>query len=173
MKAVVKKKRPFLLQKHRKERMDFAIRHKDWTLEDWKRVVWSDETKIKCLGSDGRKWAWKRVGEGPSDRLVKGTVKFGHRSVMLWGCMLWDGPEYACRIDGSVKLSRSLSDCQDPHLIAKILSDPRLIPYFYCNMSVFYLIWKILNILYFVGNGAGCMHVYMGEALVFVHAGCD
>ena len=34
MKAVVKKKRPFLLQKHRKERMDFAIRHKDWTLED-------------------------------------------------------------------------------------------------------------------------------------------
>ena len=38
MKAVVKKKKPLLLQKHRKERMDFAIRHKDWTL-DWKRVV--------------------------------------------------------------------------------------------------------------------------------------
>ena len=31
--------------------MDFAIRHKDWTLEDWKRVVWSDETKINCLSS--------------------------------------------------------------------------------------------------------------------------
>ena len=55
MKAVVKKKKPVLSQKHRKERMDFAIRYKDWTLEDWKRVVWSDETKINCLGSDGRK----------------------------------------------------------------------------------------------------------------------
>ena len=34
MKAVVKKKKLLLSQKHRKERMDFAIRHKDWTLED-------------------------------------------------------------------------------------------------------------------------------------------
>ena len=76
MKAVVKKKKPLLSQNHRKERMDFAIRHKDWTLEDCKRVVWLDETKINCLGSDGKKWAWKRVGERLSDRLVKGTVKF-------------------------------------------------------------------------------------------------
>ena len=55
--------------------MDFAIRYKDWTLDDWKRVVWSDETKINCLGSDGRKdgrkWAWKGAGEGLSDRLVE------------------------------------------------------------------------------------------------------
>ena len=27
-------------------------------------------------------------------------MKFGGGSVMLWGCMLWDGPGYACRIDG-------------------------------------------------------------------------
>ena len=73
MKAVVKKKKPLLSQKHRKERMDFAIRHKDWTLEDWKWVVWSDS----------RKWAWKRAGEGLIDRLVEGTVKFGSGSVML------------------------------------------------------------------------------------------
>ena len=53
MKAVVKKKKPLLSQKYRKKGMDFVIRHKDWTLEDWKKVVWSD----------GGKWAWKRVGE--------------------------------------------------------------------------------------------------------------
>ena len=61
MKVVVKKKRPLLSQK---ERMDFAIRHKDWTLENWKRVVWLDETKMNCLGSDGRKWAWTRQKRG-------------------------------------------------------------------------------------------------------------
>ena len=75
MKAVVKKNKPLLSQKDRKERMDFAIRDKDWTLEDWKKVVWSYETKINYLRSDGRKWAWKRTGEGLSDRLVEGTVK--------------------------------------------------------------------------------------------------
>jgi len=56
MKAVVKKKRPLLSQRHRRERLDFAIAHKDWTVEDWKKVVWSDETNINCLWSDGRKW---------------------------------------------------------------------------------------------------------------------
>ena len=63
--------------------MDFAIRYKDWTLGDWKRVVQSDETKINHLGSDGRKQAWKSAGEELSDRLVEGTVKFGGGSVML------------------------------------------------------------------------------------------
>src|SRR3979490_807488 len=67
MKAVVKKKKPHLLQNHRTERMDFSTRHKDWNLNDWMRVVWSDETKINCLGSDGRKWACKMAREGLSN----------------------------------------------------------------------------------------------------------
>ena len=32
MKAVVKKKRPLLSKRHRRARLDFAIAHKDWTL---------------------------------------------------------------------------------------------------------------------------------------------
>src|SRR5258708_35052493 len=114
-KAVVKKKRPMLSRHHRKERMDFAISHKEWTLEDWKRVVWSDETKVNCLGSDGRKWAWKRVDEPLSDRLVQGTKKFGGGSVMVWGCMTWDGVGMACKIDGRI----------DGELYCQILDDER------------------------------------------------
>ena len=102
MKAVVKKKKPFLSKKHRKERMDFALTHQYWTVEDWKKVVWSDETKINRLGSDGRKWVWKKAGEDLNERLVQGTVKFGGGSLMVWGCMLWDGVGYACRIDGKM-----------------------------------------------------------------------
>ena len=100
LKAVVKKKKPLLSKKHRKDCLDFALAHQYWTVEDWKRVVWSDETKINHLGSDGRKWAWKKPGEGLSDRLVQGTQKFGGGSLMVWGCMLWEGPGFAARIDG-------------------------------------------------------------------------
>ena len=60
-------------------------------MEDWKCVVWSDQTKINRIGSHGRKWVWKRAGESLSDRLVEGTVKFGGESVMMWGCMTWKG----------------------------------------------------------------------------------
>ena len=54
MKSVVKTARPLLTKRHRKERSDFALAHQDWTVEDWKSVVWSDETKINRLGSGRR-----------------------------------------------------------------------------------------------------------------------
>lgn len=57
MKAVVKAKKPLLTQRHKKARLEFAEAHQHWTLEDWKKVIWSDETKINYLGSDKRKWA--------------------------------------------------------------------------------------------------------------------
>jgi len=43
---------------------------------------------------------WKKAGEGLSDRLVEGTKKFWGGSLMMWGCMMWDGVGYACKIDG-------------------------------------------------------------------------
>jgi len=113
MKAIVKKKRPLLKDKHKEARYDFALEHKDWTVEDWKRVVWSDETKINRMGSDGRNWVWKGPGEELNDRLVDGTVKFGGGSLMIWGCMLWDGPGFACKIDGRM----------DGDLYIKIMED--------------------------------------------------
>ena len=70
------KKRPRLTPHHRKERLDFAIRYQYWTLEDWKKVVWSDETRINHLGSDGRKRVWEKAGEGLSGRVVEGTLEF-------------------------------------------------------------------------------------------------
>ena len=41
MKAVVKSKRPFLSVRHHKAHLDFAYAHKDWTVDDWKRVIWT------------------------------------------------------------------------------------------------------------------------------------
>ena len=83
----MKQKHPLLSKHHRRERLDFALSHQDWTVDNWKCVIWSDETKINCIGSDGRKWAWKKAGEGLSDRIVEGTVKFGGGLVKMWGCM--------------------------------------------------------------------------------------
>jgi hypothetical protein len=34
LKAVAKKKKPFLTKRHRKARMDFALAHQHWTVED-------------------------------------------------------------------------------------------------------------------------------------------
>ena len=95
LRAAPKKKCPLLSFNHKKARMDFALAHENWTIDDWKRVIWSD----------GRKWVWKERGERLSDRLVQGTLKFGGGSLMMWGCMGWDGVGYACKIDGRMDAS--------------------------------------------------------------------
>jgi hypothetical protein len=58
---VVKHKCPLLLAWHHKAHLNFAHAHKDWTVNDWRRVVWSDKTKINRLGSDGC-MTWEGVG---------------------------------------------------------------------------------------------------------------
>ena len=39
-------------------------------------------------------------GKSHSDRLVEGTLKFEGGSLMIWGCICWQGPGYATKIDG-------------------------------------------------------------------------
>ncbi|KAJ1305355.1 hypothetical protein OPQ81_000370 [Rhizoctonia solani] len=99
LKAVKKVKKPKLTRAHIKARIEFAEAHKDWTVEDWKHVLWSDETKINRLWSDGVHWAWARPGEGLSDRLIVPTANFGGGSLMFWGCMGWNGTGHGTKID--------------------------------------------------------------------------
>jgi transposase len=44
--SATKKKVPMLKKTHRQRRLKFAQYHENWTVEDFKRVLWSDETKI-------------------------------------------------------------------------------------------------------------------------------
>jgi DNA-binding transcriptional regulator GbsR (MarR family) len=38
--------KPGLTAAMKKARLDFALDHRHWTLEDWKRVIWTDETSV-------------------------------------------------------------------------------------------------------------------------------
>jgi len=85
-----KKKVPMLKLTHRQRRLKFACFHQNWTVEDWKRVLWSDETKINRIGSDGKVYVWKQWGEPLSDWTTTPTVKHGGgNNLMVWGCMGW------------------------------------------------------------------------------------
>ena len=100
MRAVVKDKKPYLKPAHRKTRLSFAHKYRHWTVHDWKMVIWSDETKINRFGSDGKVWVWKRKGERLSDRTTTPTVKHGGGSVMVWGCMGWNGVGILQEVEG-------------------------------------------------------------------------
>jgi hypothetical protein len=99
--SVVKKKCPLLKKQHRIRRLKFAQYHENWTVEDWKRVLWSDETKINRIGSDGRVYTWKPRGEPLSDRTTTPTVKHGGgNNLVVWGCMGWNGVGKLIEVQG-------------------------------------------------------------------------
>jgi transposase len=97
--SFVKPKKPLLSPKNIKARLAFAKSHLSWTSDDWSRVIWSDETKICRFGSDGHNYSWKRVTERLQPKHVKQVVKHGGSSLMVWGCITYDGPGYIAKID--------------------------------------------------------------------------
>lgn len=109
----VKPKKPLLTSKHRKERLKWAKEHINWTLDDLKKVVWSDETKVNLFGSDGKSYAWKMPGEAAKDHYIRATVKHGGGCLMVRSCITWYGPGWVVDVGHSMDRFVYLSVLQD------------------------------------------------------------
>ena len=81
----VARKRPLLTSAHKVARLQWAKRHKNWTVHDWKRVIWSDESRFCLYVNDARRRVHRRPQEAFNEDCVQGVVQAGS-SVMFWGC---------------------------------------------------------------------------------------
>ncbi|KAG1167232.1 hypothetical protein G6F71_009572 [Rhizopus microsporus] len=98
-----------------------AKRYQHWTIEDWRRIIWSNEAKINRFNSDGRAWAWVRDGNSLQPKQVKQTVKHGGGSVMVWSAISVAGPGWLCKIDTTMDKELYLSILQDE--LARTIDD--------------------------------------------------
>lgn len=98
--ARVKVRKPLLKKAHYQQHLDFCHTYKDWTEADWARVIFSDETKINRMGSDGREWVWAVPGSRQTKREIIPTVKGNGGSLMIWGCITTHGVGRMCQIEG-------------------------------------------------------------------------
>ncbi|SJX63304.1 related to transposase [Sporisorium reilianum f. sp. reilianum] len=89
-------------------------------VEDWKRVIWSDKTKINFIGPDGRQSCWVKAASF-SSKLVKPTVKFGSSSIMIWGCMMWEGVGTMHMVIGRMDSDQYIEILEDK--LAKTMSE--------------------------------------------------
>src|SRR5260370_19584254 len=94
--SATKKKVPMLKGTHHQQHLKFAQYHENWTVEDWKRVLWTDETKINRIV-----YIWKQQGEPLSDQTTTPTVKHGGgNNLMVWGCIGWNGVGVLTEVQG-------------------------------------------------------------------------
>ena len=56
-------KKPLVNDTNKKKRLAWAKKHDQWTLDRWKSVLWSDESKFDIFGSNSRVFVRRRVGE--------------------------------------------------------------------------------------------------------------
>lgn len=85
------RKKPFISKPNQKKRLKFASEHRHWTYDDWKKVLWTDETKIEFLVRSRKIYVRRASNEAYQKRCMVGTVKHGGGSVMFWGSMAGGG----------------------------------------------------------------------------------
>ncbi|KAH9085146.1 hypothetical protein LEN26_020630 [Aphanomyces euteiches] len=97
------RKKPFISKANRLKRLAFAKKHLLWSPEDWKRVLFSDESPFNLTGSNGRIYVWRRPGEEFKDICLQPTFKSGRQTVMVWGAINFNGVGTLRFCDGKMK----------------------------------------------------------------------
>uniref|UniRef100_A0A803JAD7 Tc1-like transposase DDE domain-containing protein n=1 Tax=Xenopus tropicalis TaxID=8364 RepID=A0A803JAD7_XENTR len=68
----------------------------------WKKVLWSDETKMELFGQNAKHYVWQKTKTAHHSEHTIPTVKYGGGSIMLWGCFSSAGTGKLVRVDGKM-----------------------------------------------------------------------
>ncbi|EEA20407.1 transposable element tc1 transposase, putative [Talaromyces marneffei ATCC 18224] len=120
-------RKPPLSDEHKRVRLAWALEHVNWTIEQWNRILWTDETWVTS-GFHKRIWVTRKAGEELDDTCLRTSVA-RKRGWMFWAsfhgdikgpCLFWEkewgsiGSESYCErtvpiIDGYIRLNRQQS----------------------------------------------------------------
>ena len=79
-------KRAKLTSEHVKKRLNWAIKHRGRTAEDWEGVIWSNECAVERGHNSRQKWVFRRRDEKWLPECVQPITKGKGVSLMVWCC---------------------------------------------------------------------------------------
>jgi len=114
MKKTKPTRKPGLTETMKRDRFQFCLLHQDWTLEDWKRVIWSDETSVVLNHRRGGYRVWRTSEE----RFVKSVIRErwkGFTEFQFWGCYTYDskGPCHIWRPETAQEKKAAVKDLEE------------------------------------------------------------
>ena len=77
-----------LTQARRLRRMAWLTAHALFPMRQWRRVLFTDESRFTLYRADGRRRVYRRRGEPFADACVVERDRFGGGSVMVWEALL-------------------------------------------------------------------------------------
>ena len=85
------KKRPLITPEVAAKRLRWAKKYKDWSWDEWCKMIWSDECSLE-RGKGGRRvWVFRTPYEKYNKELICPYKKGKDISVMIWGAIHGDG----------------------------------------------------------------------------------
>lgn len=124
LKGYVKRNKPLLTKKHRKARLRFARDHENWTVEDWKQVMFSDEVLFTRVSTSGREFYYKRPGDQTiRPHHTRRTVQGGGGKIFIWGCITSYGVGDLCWLPGTINSSAYINILDDYVLASRDWND--------------------------------------------------
>ena len=90
---------PMMTPVHYRKRLQWAHERRNWTLEQWKKVAWSDESRFLLDHVDGHVRVRRLPGEMMAPGCTVGRRQAGGGSVMLWAMFCWETLGPAIRVD--------------------------------------------------------------------------
>jgi transposase len=94
-------KKPMISENNKKIRLKWAKEHLNWTEEDWRSVLWSDESPFN-LRYQCRHRVWRTPEEKYEPFALKGTVKHD-KKINVWGCFAAHGVGRIYRVNGNLE----------------------------------------------------------------------
>ncbi|RDI85644.1 hypothetical protein Vi05172_g4338 [Venturia inaequalis] len=81
--------KPGLDAVQKQQRLAWCLKHQDWTLEQWKDVIWSDETSVVLGVRRGGARVWRKPSQVVQTRCIRPRWKSASE-FMFWGCFSYD-----------------------------------------------------------------------------------
>ena len=97
-------KKQVLTTKMKEKRLEWAIMYQDWTKEDWRRVLFSDEVQFHAQHQTSQ-WVRRSKGETITEKHMHQRTKFPQK-VMFWGAFSYNGVGSLLPIEGMMNADR-------------------------------------------------------------------
>lgn len=119
-------KGPILSPVSRRRRLEWCRRHQRWTQQQWRGVLFSDESRFCLSFADGRLRVWRRKGERYSPCCMQQFNRWGGASVMVWAGISGQFRTPLIIVEGNLTAARYVNEVLRPHLLPFLQAHPRL-----------------------------------------------